>query len=327
MAVKFRATATVTWEFTTELPLDKASEMAQGVIDSVSYPGLEFKTHLRLDKLKEKIQRVKVGEFQSEDVFPFLASTESKKQYHVDGKAYSVKMNSHRYFLFRESRKCVSCGLEATKIFLEHHPSDKTPHFNFYGEDDGKLILFTKDHILPKSLGGEDRHSNYQTMCIVCNNLKGHANLTVDSIRQLRECYEENRVKLTKKKLHLLVESEKTRLSRPWSCDPEKTEKNSQLTFAKKIRPSADAVVSICDMSIWHGVDQFYGRSIYDKQNGEEKYVACIKKGTFLEPIVSVGNSVVCNFIGEEPLSVPKPFVRPWKQVVCDAQSEAKSLV
>jgi 5-methylcytosine-specific restriction endonuclease McrA len=39
-----------------------------------------------------------------------------------------------------------------------------------YGKNSkGEEVLLTKDHIKPKSLGGKNHHSNYQTMCVDCN--------------------------------------------------------------------------------------------------------------------------------------------------------------
>ena len=46
---------------------------------------------------------------------------------------------------------------------------------NLYAIDEnGKEVLMTKDHILPKSKGGKDEIDNYQTMCIRCNEAKGN---------------------------------------------------------------------------------------------------------------------------------------------------------
>ena len=41
-------------------------------------------------------------------------------------------------------------------------------------DDNGDEILMTKDHILPRSKGGIDDISNYQTMCKPCNEAKGN---------------------------------------------------------------------------------------------------------------------------------------------------------
>lgn len=57
----------------------------------------------------------------------------------------------------------------------EKRPKDVSYHLNLYAVDEnGKEILMTKDHIIPKSKGGKDHISNYQTMCVRCNMTKGN---------------------------------------------------------------------------------------------------------------------------------------------------------
>jgi len=93
---------------------------------------------------------------------------------HKNGQSFNPKQNSQRYELFSKNTKCANCDINGTVVVLEKGPKDKTPHFNLYGlNDEGKRVLMTKDHIKPKSLGGLNAPSNYQTMCIVCNELKG----------------------------------------------------------------------------------------------------------------------------------------------------------
>jgi len=89
-----------------------------------------------------------------------------------------IKMNSQRYRLFKRSCKCVRCGIEGTLMYLEKPiKSDETNwHFNLYAvKDDGTEVLMTKDHIIPKSIGGKNILENYQTMCAECNSKKGNA--------------------------------------------------------------------------------------------------------------------------------------------------------
>jgi 5-methylcytosine-specific restriction endonuclease McrA len=100
-----------------------------------------------------------------------------------------VKMFSDRYkcFLYSGTR-CVWCGIEATHFGKERAANDKQDqqlgrwHFNLYATEivpksvsvRGKReILMTKDHIIPKSKGGNNHYTNLQTMCVRCNNLKG----------------------------------------------------------------------------------------------------------------------------------------------------------
>lgn len=49
----------------------------------------------------------------------------------------------------------------------DYHPPY---HFNLYGiNNSGYEVMMTKDHIIPKARGGEDRMDNYQPMCQHCN--------------------------------------------------------------------------------------------------------------------------------------------------------------
>jgi len=86
-----------------------------------------------------------------------------------------ISMVSDRYRTFINSGiKCVCCGLEAKYFAKEKCPTSSRFHFNLYGIDDENMeILFTKDHIVPKSKGGKNELTNYQTMCCKCNSKKG----------------------------------------------------------------------------------------------------------------------------------------------------------
>lgn len=85
-----------------------------------------------------------------------------------------ARLHSLRLIVFKRSQTCVSCGLEA-KYFRRESFLDENPHLNMYGENDlGEEVLFTKDHIVPKSKGGSDSLNNLQTMCTKCNGEKGN---------------------------------------------------------------------------------------------------------------------------------------------------------
>lgn len=87
-----------------------------------------------------------------------------------------IKGNSQRYqTFFTKGTKCVCCGIEGKYFAKEKVSCDKSYHLNLYAIDEnGKEVLMTKDHILPKSKGGQDHIDNYQTMCVNCNVAKGN---------------------------------------------------------------------------------------------------------------------------------------------------------
>lgn len=88
-----------------------------------------------------------------------------------------IKVHSDRYkTFFAKGYKCECCGIEGSFFAKEKHRGHNSNkyHLNLYGiNDKGEEVLMTKDHILPKSKGGKDNISNYQTMCCICNERKG----------------------------------------------------------------------------------------------------------------------------------------------------------
>jgi 5-methylcytosine-specific restriction endonuclease McrA len=87
-------------------------------------------------------------------------------------KGKEVNINSVRLRTFKANTTCVSCGRKATHFNLEKgkYDNSKRYHLNLYSKD----ILMTKDHIIPKSLGGSNGLHNMQTMCLPCNQKKGN---------------------------------------------------------------------------------------------------------------------------------------------------------
>ena len=97
----------------------------------------------------------------------------SRTNLQVDG--FNVYRQSLRYATFyQKGTKCACCGKEGTYFKLEEDTGgrsrDTRRHFNLYAADG---TLMTKDHILPKKLGGKDCVENMQTMCVDCNKNKG----------------------------------------------------------------------------------------------------------------------------------------------------------
>lgn len=130
----------------------------------IKYPTVKIKGYIRK------------GIYSIEDVLSkrnFLNSSEDS----VDFQGDLIHMNSDRYHTFAEKGlKCVECGIEGIYFAKERdrHGSSRW-HFNLYAVDNvtGEEVLMTKDHIIPKSKGGENNLSNYQTMCCKCNVKKG----------------------------------------------------------------------------------------------------------------------------------------------------------
>jgi hypothetical protein len=282
---RYKATAVVQWEFelgeNEQNPFrfahDEISKMLSG----------DFSIRIaKVDKCKKRGRaHMILGEFSPEDVLPYITSADDKREYEVNGKAHLVRMNSHRYFVFRSSRKCAACGLEGTKMLLEQHPNDKSPHFNLYAEEDSQLVLMTKDHIYAKSLGGEDRHSNYQTMCSICNNLKASSHLTLDAILQLRELYNKNRNKLSKKKLAALIsETRSTLETSPPTEDNGSHPKNCvMVTTDISVLKKSDG--SLVGVPLYESVDE----------DGVEA-LACIRNGTLIDFVDQENDQLICPF-------------------------------
>lgn len=100
----------------------------------------------------------------------------SKSEVGIDGKIYPVHINSQRYELFKsQGYTCVVCGITANVAVLTKELNGRRAHFDFYYKKGNNYTLFTKDHIIPKSLGGKNLLSNYQPMCSFCNEEKGNS--------------------------------------------------------------------------------------------------------------------------------------------------------
>ena len=102
----------------------------------------------------------------------YLNHTEDGVEFNGD----VIHMNSDRYHTFAEKGlKCVCCGIEGVHFAKERDCHSNRWHFNLYAIDlEGREVLMTKDHIIPKSKGGENNLNNYQTMCCKCNVEKGN---------------------------------------------------------------------------------------------------------------------------------------------------------
>lgn len=82
-----------------------------------------------------------------------------------------VKTKSLRLKIFQnKGTVCVGCGLTAVEFRVQQGKKSPGYHIGLWNDN----IQFTKDHIIPKSKGGVDKLENMQTMCEICNCLKGN---------------------------------------------------------------------------------------------------------------------------------------------------------
>lgn len=101
----------------------------------------------------------------------------------------SVKISSLRLHTFKEKGcSCVKCGRQATFFTLERTTATSPWNLELYGVYDDTEVLFTKDHVQPRSLGGKNHISNMQTMCVECNLAKGNTEAGKPNISGGRTC-------------------------------------------------------------------------------------------------------------------------------------------
>lgn len=234
---RFRVTVSTTYEVDSDLTQQELCAVTRA--DTQKCFGNK-KVHVRTEKVRPSQPTKKLARFRPDEVLPFVCHEEIHRPYKVGDTTYEVKMNSHRYFIFRDSVTCAACGLTGTQMVLEIGMGDKSPHFNLYAEEKGQLVLMTKDHVTPKSLGGANHHSNYQTMCAICNNLKGCDNLSLEEIAELRRVYNRNHHKMTRRQFRDLLD--RTRLIQ----SSRKTGGNKNGSVPQQEAASSIIVPSIC---------------------------------------------------------------------------------
>lgn len=94
---------------------------------------------------------------------------------------FKLQRKIRKAFLLTESAKkgeCCLCHLPVARVTLDkktdhaNNEKDQTS-FHVFGYYHGVPVLFTVDHIIARSNGGEDVPENFQLMCEICNVKKG----------------------------------------------------------------------------------------------------------------------------------------------------------
>jgi hypothetical protein len=124
---------------------------------------------------------IRSGVVSISEVLPLIKKSNKRA---IVGGEY-VKVNSLRLRTFTKSTVCKCCGLEASYFAVERDTGQETYHLNLYGIRDGKEVLFTHDHTLARSLGGDDKIHNTTTMCNECNFKKSI--IERDAIKRIRQ--------------------------------------------------------------------------------------------------------------------------------------------
>lgn len=103
-------------------------------------------------------------------------------------KRYTFNKVTFRYFpqkvlTFVKNCKCIACGIEGTEVRIErsycNDPIYGKPHLNVYAVCGLYEVLMTVDHNQLASKGGDDLESNFNTMCILCNQMRSNKTETV----------------------------------------------------------------------------------------------------------------------------------------------------
>lgn len=134
----------------------------------------------------------KLGIFSPSNILSHASPQASPRRYQgTDGRFWDINMKSHRYWTFQQSLSCVCCGITGEVMILERDwPGTNHAHFNLYAFSRRKLMLMTKDHIVPKAKGGQDTFDNYQTMCERCNSIKSDCEITLNTLRVRRQLHD-----------------------------------------------------------------------------------------------------------------------------------------
>jgi hypothetical protein len=109
------------------------------------------------------------GIFSIDDVLPMVSLTYEGPEPILFRKT-PVNFHNQRLKVFKlDGIQCRECGLEGQYFELVKLSTKPLWALHLYAEKDDKKILFTKDHIVPRSRGGSEELSNFQTLCYPCN--------------------------------------------------------------------------------------------------------------------------------------------------------------
>lgn len=124
---------------------------------------------------------------------------------------YDLSQPCYKLFKYKGIH-CVVCGLEGSFFAKERKMLENCWHLQLYGVKNGKEIMFTKDHIKARSMGGKDSIDNLQVMCSDCNQTKAKLESMEHNVRQVSSSLIKKWRKFynnTPEKIRIMVEQEK----------------------------------------------------------------------------------------------------------------------
>ena len=93
----------------------------------------------------------------------------------IDG--FSIRKNEKYAFFLEQGLKCRCCKRHVEYVTVSRVKKTGYYHLSFHLADD---TILTIDHIVPKSIGGENDSSNFQALCEICNRKKGERIIKYD---------------------------------------------------------------------------------------------------------------------------------------------------
>ncbi len=135
----------------------------------MSVPNFNKSPSLLLPKMRHRA-REEYARYVAGDVLAHISVLSQKHFINIDGQTLGIRK---RHRIFADNQKCVFCDLSISVCIIERSQNEPW-HVHFYGERSGRLVLFTLDHMIPRSHGGTNAIKNLQTMCEDCNTRKGN---------------------------------------------------------------------------------------------------------------------------------------------------------
>lgn len=103
-----------------------------------------------------------------------VSKPSSSKYLFIKGKSSGITCSRTAKIAMRDNLECKSCSAKSKYALTLFNVNSKKHMISFVVIIDGDMIPLTKDHVVPKMLGGRDTLKNLQSLCYRCNQEKAH---------------------------------------------------------------------------------------------------------------------------------------------------------